>query len=176
MAHSLLMVPVLELDAVVRARMTRAEPEHALPGADEVLAHITLLGPFAAPDDIHEGLLGELRRFFSDVTPFLFELTGIHQFPGGEVYLSPSPSAPFRQLTHALARLFPEFPPYGGAFDDVVPHLTIPIPAGESIDQLKFELHDRFPIATQARSASLFWWDPGASRTLATFPFGTTAA
>jgi 2'-5' RNA ligase len=176
MAHSLVMVPVPELDPVVRARTARATPEHPLPGADEILAHITLLGPFAALDDIDDGLLGELRRFFSDVTPFPFELTGVHQFPGGEVYLSPTPSAPFRQLTHALAQLFPEFPPYGGAFDDVVPHLTVPVPTGESIDQLKFELHDRFPIATQARLASLFWWDPGASRTLGTFPFGTSAA
>jgi hypothetical protein len=176
MAHSLLMVPVPELDPVVRARMARAAPDDPLPSADEALAHITLLGPFAALDAIHDGMLAELRRFFSDVTPFQFALTGIHQFPGGEAYLSPSPSSPFRQLTHGLARLFPEYPPYGGAFDDVVPHLTIPIPAGESIDQLRFEMRDRFPIATQARSASLFWWEPGASRTLSTFPFGTTAA
>ena len=45
---------------------------------------------------------------------------------GGTVYLAPSPAAPFRQLTHELFRRFPEHPPYGGAFDDVVPHLSVP--------------------------------------------------
>lgn len=176
MAHSLLMVPVPELDAVVRSRLAREPRTDSLPDADVTLAHITLLGPFAPLAEVDDGLLAELRRFFSDVTPFPFALTGIHQFPGGEVYLSPSPALPFRQLTLALSRLFPEYPPYGGAFDEVVPHLTIPIPEGETSGQLAFELRDRFPITTQARSAALLWWEPGASRTLATFPFGNTAA
>ncbi len=176
MAHSLLMVPVPELDPAVRSRLARRETDEPLPDADETLAHITLLGPFAPLDEVDEGLLAELGRFFSDVTPFPFALTGIHQFPGGEVYLSPDPAAPFRQLTLALSRLFPEYPPYGGAFGEVVPHLTIPIPEGETPEQLAFELRDRFPITTQARSAALLWWEPGATRTLATFPFGNFAA
>lgn len=176
MAHSLLMVPVPELDPVVRSRLARDLHSDPMPDTDETLAHITLLGPFAPLEEVDDGLLAELRRFFSDVTPFPFALTGIHQFPGGEVYLSPDPSSPFRQLSQALSRLFPEYPPYGGAFDEVVPHLTIPIPEGETSDQLAFELRGRFPITTQARSAALLWWDPGATRTLATFPFGNFAA
>jgi 2'-5' RNA ligase len=121
-------------------------------------------------------VVDELGRFFADVTAFDFKLTGIHTFPGGTVYLSPNPAAPFRQLTHELTRLFPEHPPYGGEFDDVVPHLTVPMPDGEEIAALEFELGSRFPISTYAREAVLFWWEPGASRTIATFPFGTSAA
>ena len=35
---------------------------------------------------------------------------------------------------------------------------------------------DRLPVASQAREACLYWWEPGACGTLETFPFGTTAA
>ena len=41
------------------------------------------------------------------------------------VYLAPEPAAPFVALTEAVGAEFPGFPPYGGAFDEVVPHLTI---------------------------------------------------
>jgi hypothetical protein len=176
MAHSLLMVPVREVDDVVRARLARVSPGDPLPDPDDTVAHITLLGPFVDVPGLDDGVVGELRRFFADVTPFEFALTGIHQFPEGGVYLSPSPAAPFRQLTHELARRFPEYPPYGGDFDEGVPHLAVPMPEGETVEQLGFELHGRFPISTQAREAALFWWEPGAFRTLASFPFGTSAA
>ena len=138
-------------------------PDWALPSwdavpadPDDTVAHITLLGPFAGLSDLTDGVLDELERFFADVTAFDFRLTGIHTFPGGTVYLSPSPAAPFRQLTHELSRLFPEHPPYGGAFDDVVPHLTVPMSEGEDVAALEFELGSRFPISTYAREAVLF--------------------
>ena len=176
MPHSLVTIPVPDLEAVVRARLERSAPRAVPDDLDDTVAHITLLGPFVTLSDLTDGVLDELERFFADVTPFEFALTGIHQFPGGTVYLSPSPAAPFRHLTHELSRLFPEHPPYGGAFDEVIPHLSVPIPEGETVEALEFELAPRFPLTTHAREAALFWWEPGASRTLATFPFGTSAA
>jgi len=103
-------------------------------------------------------------------------LTGVHRFPGGGVYLAPEPAQPFRRLTLALFDRFPEHPPYGGAFDDVVPHLSLPVPDDGDEASLAAELGIRFPLRAYAREASLYWWEEGASRTLATFPFGTTAA
>jgi hypothetical protein len=176
MPHSSVHIPVPDLEPVVRPRLERSRPDAVPADADDTVAHITLLGPFADLTGLTDGVLDELGRFFADVTPFDFQLTGIHRFPGGTVYLSPSPAAPFRQLTHELSRLFPEHPPYGGAFDDVVPHLSVPTPDGEEATALEFELGSRFPISTYAREAVLFWWEPGASRTIATFPFGTSAA
>ncbi len=176
MPHSAVQIPVPDLEPVVRARLERLSPEVVPTDPDDTVAHITLLGPFVDLSHLTEGVLDELERFFGDVTAFDFQLTGIHTFPGGTVYLSPSPAAPFRHLTHELSRLFPEHPPYDGAFDDVVPHLTVPVPDGESTESLEFELGSRFPISTYAREAALFWWEPGASRTIATFPFGTSAA
>ena len=37
----------------------------------------------------------------------------------------PQEPAPFRALTHSVHQAFPAFPPFGGRFDEVVPHLTI---------------------------------------------------
>ena len=42
----------------------------------------------------------------------------------------PDPAEPFRRLTAALAAAFPDYPPYGGRHDDVVPHLTVAQSAG----------------------------------------------
>ncbi len=176
MPHSVVMIPVPDLDGVVRPRLERLSPDDVPADPDDPVAHITVLGPFVDLAQLTDGVLDELERFFADVTAFDFHLTGIHTFPGGTVYLSPSPAAPFRHLTHGLAHLFPEHPPYGGAFDEVVPHLTVPIPEGEGIEALEFELAPRFPLTTYAREATLFWYEPGGCRTLARFPFGTSAA
>jgi hypothetical protein len=176
MAHSLLTVPVPELDPVVRPRLRLRSPDEVPEDDEDPVAHVTLLGPFAARADLTDGLLAELRRLFADVTPFSFELTAVSRFPGGSVYLAPSPAAPFRQLTHELTRRFPEYPPYGGAFDEVVPHLTVPLPPEESPDALEQLLAPRLPLTAHAREAALYWWEPGECQTLQTFPFGTTAA
>jgi hypothetical protein len=41
------------------------------------------------------------------------------------VWLAPEPDEPFRRLTAAVWRRFPETPPYAGEHPDSTPHLTI---------------------------------------------------
>jgi non-ribosomal peptide synthetase component F len=41
------------------------------------------------------------------------------------VWLAPEPDNGFRALTTAVCSAFPDYPPYGGAFTDVIPHLTL---------------------------------------------------
>lgn len=176
MAHSLLSLPVPELDTLVRPRLLRRSPEEVPADQHDPVAHITLLSPFADRSELTEGVISELRWFFADVTPFTFALMSLNRFPSGTVYLAPSPPAPFRQLTQELARRFPEYPPYGGAFDDVVPHLSIPVAEGEDLEDLGLELEPLLPITAHAREAALYWWEPGSCGTIETFPFGTTAA
>lgn len=176
-SFSALVVPVPELEWVVRPRLERGWPEHLFPDRDDVHAHVTLLGPFAGPEELDDGVLGELRALFADVTPFDFSLTRVAQFPGGTTtYLTPEPASPFRQLTQELCRRFPEYPPYGGELDEVVPHLTVPVPDGEAAESVAFELRQRLPIAAVAREAVLSWFEPGAFRVLERFRFGSSAA
>jgi hypothetical protein len=169
-----IVVPVREAETVVRPRAMLAAPE-LLPAEDGVAAHITLLAPFMAPGAADHGVLSELTGFFADVTGFAFRLTAVAAFPDGPVYLTPEPPEVFRRLTAGLHRLFPEFPPYGGQFDDVVPHLTVPMPPGEDASTLRTALHRRLPIEAHATEARLVHVTD-RMHTVATFRFGTAAA
>ena len=87
-------------------------------------AHITINYPFLPGVEPNEDLSEELADLFSKIDPFKFTFNGFGQFPG-VIYLSPQPDAPFKDLIEKVANRFPESQPYGGAFDSVVPHLTI---------------------------------------------------
>ncbi len=144
-------------------------------GRSALVPHVPLLDPFAAESDLDEGVLSELRSYFADVVPFAVRLTDVSQFPGGSAYLTPEPAAPFRHLTAGLVRLFPEFARRRGTFD-VVPHLTVQLGPGEDLERLQNDLDPWLPVATLAREAALWWLEEDGVRTLATFPFGTSAA
>jgi hypothetical protein len=129
-------------------------------------AHITLLAPFGKDHDPTPGELADVEAFFAEEMPFEYELTQVCTFPSGLRYLAPDPAVRFSRLTHALHHLFPEYPPYGGEFGLVVPHLTIPddAPVGP------------LPIAAHARHATVLRHEDGEYTEVATFPFGTSAA
>ena len=129
-------------------------------------AHITILAPFGKDQQPTPAELDDVAEFFADQTPFDFRLTEVCTFPDGTRYLAPDPASRFSRMTHALHQLFPEYPPYAGAFDIVVPHLTIPDDA----------VVGRLPIHAHAREATLLRHEDGVFTELASFPFGTSAA
>src|SRR6266704_7013965 len=47
------------------------------------------------------------------------------RWPSRGHYLAPQPAQPLRALTAAVTETWPQTPPYGGMFDEVVPHLTV---------------------------------------------------
>jgi 2'-5' RNA ligase len=89
-----------------------------------VPAHVTILFPFLPA----EGLLADVRRELAAIAatqaPFDLRFERVGRFPG-VVYLVPEPAAPFVRLTDAFVARYPDLPPYGGAFDEVIPHLTL---------------------------------------------------
>jgi 2'-5' RNA ligase len=90
-----------------------------------VPAHVTVLYPFVPPSDIDAGLIDKLSAAIVAVPRFeaTFETTG--WFGTDVLWLDPQPDERFRTLTTAVVEAFPDYPPYGGAFEDVVPHLTV---------------------------------------------------
>ena len=141
-----------------------------------VPAHLTLLAPFAPRDELTDGVVTELDGLFADVVPFPFELSRASRFPEGPAYLAPDPPAPFRHLVNELGRAFPEYPPYEGRFDEVVPHVTVPLRNGEGLDDLQRLVDDHGPVRALAAEAQLVWVDGEGVEVVAHFPFGTTAA
>jgi 2'-5' RNA ligase len=111
--------------------------------------HVTLLSPFGE-------LVAEARAFFAERKPFDFALTRVATWPD-VVYLVPEPADELRALMAALFERFPEWPPYGGIHDEVIPHATL----GEEIDAaaVREEVERRvapfLPHRCQARDVSL---------------------
>jgi 2'-5' RNA ligase superfamily len=91
------------------------------------------------------------------------------------VWLAPEPDNGFRALTTAVCSAFPDYPPYGGAFTDVIPHLTL----GAHADLSRMRAAARatsaqLPIKAAVRTVHLFQGSdaPGAWRRVAELPLG----
>jgi 2'-5' RNA ligase len=91
-------------------------------GAPGVPPHVTVLFPFVDGDEVDEQAVHDLLSRFP---AFDFELDRVERFEDGMPWLHPDPSAPFVDLTAAVAARWPDHPPYEGAHDEVIPHVTI---------------------------------------------------
>jgi hypothetical protein len=93
---------------------------------------MTLLDPFVPATELGEAEEGAIRDVCRELSPITYALDEIGRFPD-VLYLAPHPEDPFVELIEALWRRFPDFPPYGGRFERIVPHVTLalgPEPAG----------------------------------------------
>jgi 2'-5' RNA ligase len=90
-----------------------------------VPAHVTVLFPFVPPDQIDAGVLSRLGALFARSEPFDYRFARTAWFDDAVLWLAPDDPQPFRALTEAVHEAFPAHPPFGGLFEEVVPHLTI---------------------------------------------------
>ena len=118
--ESALIVAVPEAEPLVKEWRDRFDSSAAV----GVPAHITLLYPFMPPHEITSDVLAGLRQIFAHFAAFEFTLPELRRFPK-VLYLAPSPAEPFKALTHAVVQRYPDYPPYGGGYSEVIPHLTI---------------------------------------------------
>ena len=120
-SESVLLIEVPEAEPLVGAYRTRYDPV----AAHGVPAHVTVLFPFLAPDEIGRAEIDDLEALFADADPFDFMLAAVAEFPG-VWYLAPEPAESFRALTRLVVARYPEFPPYGGVHGSAItPHLTV---------------------------------------------------
>jgi 2'-5' RNA ligase superfamily len=140
MGRTALIVAVQEAEAQV----SPTRRLHDWSAARGVPAHVTVLFPFAEGGDVDEDALGEL---FAAHAAFDFVLDRVERWDSGIVWLHPEPSRPFEELTRAVWRRWPDHPPYEGAFDAVIPHLTV--------SETPIELEVDLPIASRAVEVTL---------------------
>jgi hypothetical protein len=149
MPRTALIVPVPEAEPQVgELRLA-----HDWSAARGVPAHITILFPFVDASEVDDAAVADLISRFP---AFDFELDRVEQFPDGPTWLRPSPSAPFVDLTAAVWQRWPDYPPYEGVHDEVIPHLTI---SDTPID-VQLEL----PIVARAREVTLIEEDEPGDR------------
>jgi len=145
--ESALVILVPEADAWLGALRDRYDPS----AAAAVPAHITLLVPFKPPHEIDAAVVGSLRECFVAFAPFSFSLGTARRFPG-VLYLAPEPDEPFRQLTLAIWRRYPETPPYAGRHTDIVPHLCVAQNSDEQLlDQIAMDIEAKLEEASRQR-------------------------
>jgi 2'-5' RNA ligase len=149
--RSTVIVPVLEAsDAVDRWREQTCNDKPSI----GVPAHITLIFPFVPARQLDQQIVGSLEQIVRETAPFEFELREAARFPM-TLYLVPLPSAAFAQLTEAIVRQFPDYLPYGGAFDTIVPHLTVAHGDDPVLDEAEADVQHILPIKSIAREALL---------------------
>jgi 2'-5' RNA ligase len=124
-----------------------------------VPAHITVLFPFAPSDRLDRAVLERLTELATRTPVFDFDLTSVDEFPG-TVWLRPEPETPFTTLTHQIWSAFPDFPPYGGRFSEVHPHLTLASVDAEHQAALAARIREamtpHLPIRCRADALSVF--------------------
>jgi len=119
--------------------------QHDGSAAKGVPAHVTILFPFAPPEQVDEDALA---RLFAGFPAFDFALDRVERFDDEVVWLHPEPSRPFEDLTAAVFERFPDYPPYEGAHDVVIPHLTVS-------DSGVVDVDVPLPIASRAHEVTL---------------------
>jgi 2'-5' RNA ligase len=108
-------------------------------------AHVTVLYP--APDDVQA-----IAQVLAPFGPFDVAFTRLDRFPG-VLWLAPDPAEPFVALTAAMVARFPDFPPYGGTYASVIPHLTV---AQSLLDETALLVEPLLPLASRVESVVLY--------------------
>jgi 2'-5' RNA ligase len=117
-------------------------------------AHVTLLFPFVPSEKVDDALLAELRELFAAQPAFSFSLPRVARFP--EVaWLAPEPATPFRRLTELIYSRYPDYPPYEGVHDEIIPHLTVGVGDAALQDEIEAALMTHLPIDAEARHATM---------------------
>ena len=98
-------------------------------------AHVTILYPFVDRTSSTAGSVASSPRSPHGTSPSRSVSSGSGCGPG-VAYLAPEPARPFARLIEDLVGAFPDHPPYGGAFDEVIPHLTITESADAPLEEI----------------------------------------
>jgi 2'-5' RNA ligase len=149
--RSTVVVPVIEAGEAVdrwREKTCSDKPSAGVP------AHITLVFPFVSVGELDQDVVASLAETVGEASGFEFALRKSARFPT-TLYLAPEPALPFVRLTEAIVRRFPEHPPYEGAFDGVVPHLTVAHGDAALLDEAEADVERSLPIRSAAREAVL---------------------
>lgn len=120
-------------------------------------AHITVLFPFMDPVKLGPSQRGRLAAAVGSTPAFDLGFPRIGRFPE-VLWIAPEPVAPIVEMVRAVAAAFPDFPPYGGQFDTVIPHVTVAHGNGLDLGALEPEVRRRLaaPVIQRVAAASLF--------------------
>lgn len=170
-SESVLLVEVPAAEATVGWHRERLDAN----ASQGIPAHITVLFPFMPPQMISQLVLGELEQVFGRIRRFHLQLAATGWFGEEVLWLAPTDPGPFSALTDAAYDAFPAFPPFGGRYDEVIPHLTVG--HGRPVNELRAaqkSVQPQLPIEADVTAVTLMTeqsaggqWAKAATFTLA---------
>lgn len=164
----MLVIEVPEAEPLVGPWRRRFDPA----AATGVPAHLSVLYPFLDHARIDDTVIEALAATLAAHAPFE---TGFHRcgrFPG-MLHLAPEPDGPLRALTADVVARWPEAPPYGGRYADVVPHLTVAYSRDPSVlDTVETGLTGGLPFTSRVTAVQLVVWDGARWHDARAFPLG----
>ncbi|MFC9592082.1 2'-5' RNA ligase family protein [Streptomyces sp. NPDC056944] len=150
-----LIVRIPEAEPSVREWRERLDPS-ARAG---VPAHVTVLFPFLEESRIDVLVYSALADVLGSHQTFDLRFERCGRLPE-VLYLVPEPDTQLRQLTEAIADRWPEAPPYGGRFAEIVPHLTIAQGQEDAVlKEIEADLAGRLPFTSHVSSVELIVHD-----------------
>jgi 2'-5' RNA ligase len=151
--QTVLLIPFPAADEIVGALRREHDPS----ARDGMPAHVTLLTPFVPLAAWTATHLARLSRAVEGVAPFEAHFRRTGRFGTTTLFLVPEPAELFLRLARAVASAFPEHPPYGGAYTEVLPHLTLAHGApADTLVALEAATDGRVDIRARADAVSLF--------------------
>jgi hypothetical protein len=140
-------------------RLRRRWDFAALAGAG---THVTVLFPFLPCSELDSGVRAELAAIAGRMPAFEVRFERVRRFPG-LVWIEPQPAEPFAALTSAVATHWPDYPPYGGMFDEVIPYLTVVESDDAPLDAVEDAARRVAPFTVRAERLEL-WCQNAAGR------------
>ena len=153
--QSAVVVPVPTVEPVVSAWRQRFDTS----AAQGMPAHITALFPFLPEHRLTGGVVAQLRELCSELPVLDVQFSRTSRFPE-VLYLDPEPSDGLRQLAGAITQEWPEAPAYGGAFGEIIPHLTVAHGVGDGVlDGVEADVRRGLPLSARLAEARLYVFD-----------------
>ena len=138
--------------------------ERTVPDVSGVPLHVTIIFPFVAAAQIDDAVLAAVAEIGATKTPFAVRLAKTRRFPNF-LYIAPEPAAAFVDLVEAFVGRFPQHLPYGGIYDEVIPHLTVAYGEAAVLDAAAAEIARSLPVTVEARELVLLAeLEPGGKR------------
>jgi 2'-5' RNA ligase len=140
-----------------------------------VPAHVTVLYPFMAPALVTDEVRARLRKVAAAVPCFDYRMSRTQRFPVA-IYLVPDPEQPFSDLIDGVFREFPDYPPFEGKFETVVPHITVAHGDEPLLCEIDVELRIALPgagIPASCGELVLIENSSGRWEQMDVFPLGT---
>lgn len=150
MTRSALVVLVAAAEPLVASHRFVHDPM----AARGVPAHVTVLHPFR--DVVDEVTAQAIESIADEINSFTATFASVGRFRGEVVFLSPEPLECFKTMTQMFVQAFPDCPPYGGAFLDPHPHLTVATRIDESTaNRIETAITPGLPLVTPVDQLTL---------------------